>query len=59
MTATVKQKTRFEEYQVASGARPEKGHLTPNVKKASEIICEHVWDKLNPPPFLLPTVNGI
>jgi hypothetical protein len=52
MSATVKQKTRFEECQVAPGARPEMGHLTPEVKIASETVCDHVWDKLKPPPFL-------
>jgi hypothetical protein len=42
-------KTGFEECQVAPGARPDKGHLTPQVKIANEIICDHVWDKLYPP----------
>jgi hypothetical protein len=52
MSATVKQnkaKQGFEEYQVAPGVRPEKGHLTPVVKIANELICEHIWDKLYPP----------
>jgi hypothetical protein len=35
-------KTRFEECQVAPEARPEKGHLAPEVKVANEIICDHV-----------------
>jgi hypothetical protein len=41
--------TGFEEYQVASGVRPEKGHLTPEVKMANEIVCDHVRDRLYPP----------
>jgi hypothetical protein len=51
MSATVKKtKNRFEECQVASGARSEKGHLTPEIKIANEIVCDHnVWDKLYPP----------
>jgi hypothetical protein len=28
--------------------RPETGHLTPEVKVASEIACDHVWVKLVP-----------
>jgi hypothetical protein len=48
-TTTTKKKNRFEECQVAPGARPEKGHLTPEVKMAKEIICDHVWDKPYPP----------
>jgi hypothetical protein len=50
MSATIKQQQQqqngFEECQVAPGARPEKGHLAPEVKTANEIICEHVGDKL-------------
>jgi hypothetical protein len=42
-------KPRFEECQVAPGARPEKGHFAPEVKMANEIICDHVWDKLYSP----------
>jgi hypothetical protein len=34
------------------GVRPEKGHLTPEVKTANEIACDYVWDKLYTPPFL-------
>jgi hypothetical protein len=33
-----------------SGARPEKGHLAPEVKEANEIAYDYVWDKLYPPP---------
>jgi hypothetical protein len=49
MSATVRQtnkqnKTRFEECHIASGMRPEKGHLAPEVTMANEII----WDKLHP-----------
>jgi hypothetical protein len=59
MCATVKQKkTGFEVCQVAPGVRPEKGHLTPEVKMVNEIVCDHVWDKLYP-PFLIPVLNGI
>jgi hypothetical protein len=29
--------------------RPEKGHLTPEVKTVNEIVCDYVWDKLYPP----------
>jgi hypothetical protein len=42
-------KNRFEECQAAPGVRPEKGHLTPEVKMANEIVCDHAWDKLCPP----------
>jgi hypothetical protein len=49
---TNKQKNGFEECQVAPGGRPEKGHLAPEVKMANEIARDHVWDKLDPPPFL-------
>jgi hypothetical protein len=31
---------------VLPGARPERGHHTPDVKAASEILCDYVWDKL-------------
>jgi hypothetical protein len=51
MNATVKQTNKnsgFEECQLAPGTRPKKGHLTPVVKIANEIICDHVWDKLHP-----------
>jgi hypothetical protein len=48
MSATVK-KTNKKNGKVALGARPEKGHLAPEVKIANEIICDHVWDKLYPP----------
>jgi hypothetical protein len=41
-------KTGFEECHIAPGARPEKGHLAPEVKMPNEIICGHVWDKLYP-----------
>jgi hypothetical protein len=44
MSATVKQKNGFEECQVAPEVRPEKGHLTPEVKMGNEII----WDQLDP-----------
>jgi hypothetical protein len=43
-----KQKNGFEECHIAPGVRPGKGHLTPEVKMASEIVCDHVWDKLSP-----------
>jgi hypothetical protein len=45
MSAKVKQtnkKNRFEGCQVIPGVRPEKGHLTPEVKIANKIICDHV-----------------
>jgi hypothetical protein len=29
--------------------KPEKGHLTPEVKIANKIVHDHVWDKLYPP----------
>jgi hypothetical protein len=46
MSATVKQrKTKMGN----ATWRPEEGHLTPEVKVASEITCDHVWDKLYPP----------
>jgi hypothetical protein len=44
-----KKKIGFEEFQVAPGLRPEKGHLTPEVKIANKIICDCVWDKMYPP----------
>jgi hypothetical protein len=28
------------------GARPEKGHLTPEVKVANKITCDYVWDNM-------------
>jgi hypothetical protein len=40
---------RFEECHIAPGVRPEKGHLTPDVKMVNDIVCDHVWDKLYPP----------
>jgi hypothetical protein len=46
---TKQNKNGFKECQVAPGARPEKAHLTPEVKIANEIICDHVWDKMYPP----------
>jgi hypothetical protein len=49
MSPTVRQtkkETGFEECHVATGARPEKVHLTPEVKIANDIICDHIWDKL-------------
>jgi hypothetical protein len=50
MSATVKQKkNRFEECQIAPGARPEKCHLPAEVKVVDEIAYDHVWDKLYPP----------
>jgi hypothetical protein len=44
-----KKKNRFEECHIAPGVRPGKGHLTPEVKMANEIVYDHVWDKLYPP----------
>jgi hypothetical protein len=46
MSATVKQKTDLS---MSPGATLEKDHLTPEVKIANEIICDHVWNKLLPP----------
>jgi hypothetical protein len=43
---TTNKKTGFEECQVAPGARPDKGHLAPEVRMANEIVCDHVWEKL-------------
>jgi hypothetical protein len=43
---TNRQNNRFEECHRAPGMRPEKGHLTPEVKIANEIVCDHGWDKL-------------
>jgi hypothetical protein len=34
---------------MSPGVRPEKCHLTPEVKMVNEIACDHVWDKLYPP----------
>jgi hypothetical protein len=31
---------------MSPGLRPEKGHLSPEVKVANEIACDHIWDKL-------------
>jgi hypothetical protein len=45
-------KNRFEEYQVAPGVRPEKGHLAPQFKIANEIICDHYGSSCTFPPFL-------
>jgi hypothetical protein len=41
------EKNRFEECHVISGVTPEKGHLTPEIKIANEIICDHVWDLIS------------
>jgi hypothetical protein len=49
MSATVKQKNQI--WGMLPGVRPEKGHLAPEVKVASEIACDHVWDKLCPSPL--------
>jgi hypothetical protein len=35
-------------WRMSPGVRPEKGHLTSEVKVASERACDHVWDKLYP-----------
>jgi hypothetical protein len=43
-----KKKTRFEECLIAHGARPEKGHLDPDVKMTNEIVSGHVLDNLPP-----------
>jgi hypothetical protein len=45
MSATVKQR------KTGSGVKPEKGHLTPEVKVANEITCDHIRDNLYPPPI--------
>jgi hypothetical protein len=45
----INKKSGFEEHHIALGVRPEKDHLTPEVKMANEIVCDHVWDKLYPP----------
>jgi hypothetical protein len=46
MSATMKQTNKK---QISGpGLRPEKGQLTPDVKIANEIVCDHVWDKLYP-----------
>jgi hypothetical protein len=42
-------KNGFGECHVAPGVRPEKDYLAPEVKMTSEIVCDHVWDKLSPP----------
>jgi hypothetical protein len=42
-------KVRFVECHIAPGVQPEKDCLTPELKMANEIICDHVWDKLYPP----------
>jgi hypothetical protein len=34
---------------MSPAVRPEKGHLAPEVKMAYEIVCDLVWEKLNPP----------
>jgi hypothetical protein len=47
MSATVKQ--RKQSWGMLPGVRPEKGHLTPEVKAGNEIACDYVWDKLYPP----------
>jgi hypothetical protein len=38
---------------MSPGVRPEKGHLTPEVKAANDSTCDYVCDKLcTTPPFL-------
>jgi hypothetical protein len=32
--------------------KPEKVHLTPEVREANAMVCDYVWDKLYRPPFL-------
>jgi hypothetical protein len=44
-----KKKTGFQEWHIAPGVRQEKGHHTPEVRIANEIVCDHIWDKLYPP----------
>jgi hypothetical protein len=44
-----KQKIRLEACHVVPGVRPEKGHLTPEVKMANEIAFDYIWDELYPP----------
>jgi hypothetical protein len=34
---------------LSPGVIPEKGLITPELKVANEIACDHVWDKLYPP----------
>jgi hypothetical protein len=41
---TNKQKNRI--LGMSTGVRPEKGHLAPEVKMATETVCDYVWDKL-------------
>jgi hypothetical protein len=43
------EKNGCEECQSTPGVRPEKGHLAPEFKMASELVCNHVLDKLHPP----------
>jgi hypothetical protein len=52
------EKSGFEECHIAPGVRPEKGHLTPEVKMANEIVCD-VYGTSCPPAFLKPALNGI
>jgi hypothetical protein len=33
--------------------RPEEGHLAPEVRAASEMTCDYVWDKLQSHPQFL------
>jgi hypothetical protein len=52
MSATVKQTNKtpkFGECHITPGVKPEKGHLTLEVKMANEIIYDHIWDKVYPP----------
>jgi hypothetical protein len=49
MSATVKQRKK-QIGGMLPGVRPEKGHLALEVIVANDIACDHVWDKLYPPP---------
>jgi hypothetical protein len=49
ISETKQTKNGFEECHVAPGVRQEKGHHTPEVRIANEIVCDHIWDKLYPP----------
>jgi hypothetical protein len=49
MSATVKQNKTKMDLRNVTWVRPEKDHLTPEVKMVNKIVCDHVWDKMYPP----------
>jgi hypothetical protein len=58
MSIPVKER-KNKSWKMLPGVGPEKDYLAPEVKAHNEITCDYEWDKLYPPPFLQPALNGI